>query len=148
MPLQDKPFATDLTDLDYWADNPSASLEQYAQEKLNPELLLGLMSLLWPDLVIHEDRVFLARSFAVETVAQWKATEVFERGGMAAIQAVMNHVHVGDFFYRVGHQLSDDNLGFVARVLAGAWKARLESEFSERRFLVAVRDDEVWISEP
>lgn len=148
MPLQDKPFATDRTDLDYWADNPSASLEQYAQEKLNPELLLGFMSLLWPDLVLHEDRVFLARSFAAETVAQWKATEAFERGGMAAIQAVMNHVHVGDFLCPVGHQISDDNLGFVARVIAGAWKARLESAFPERRFLVEVRHDEVWISEP
>lgn len=147
MPLQDKPLMADLTDVNYWAVNPLATLEQYAQEHLNPELLLGLMTLLWPDLVLHEDRVFFARTFSRETFEEWKRTDLFDRGGISAIQAVMNHVHVGDFFYRVGDQVSDMNLQFAARVLAGAWKSRLESEFPKRKFVVKIRCDEVWAYE-
>jgi hypothetical protein len=147
MPLEDKPFMTGLTDMEYWADNPSATLGQYAQENINPELLLGLMSLMWPNLVLHEDRVFLADTFSRETFEKWKGTELFDRGGMPAIQAVMNHVHVGDFFYRVGDQLSEENVEFAARVLAGAWKSRLESEFPKRKFIVESRCDEVHVYE-
>lgn len=147
MPLEDKPLMADLTDADYWAVNPSATLEQYAQEHLNPELLLGLMSLLWPALVLHEDRVFLADTFSRETFEEWKGTELFDGGGISAIQAVMNHVHVGDFFHRVGGQVSDVNLQFAARVLAGAWKSRLESEFPKRKFVVEIRCAEVWAYE-
>lgn len=143
MPLEDKPFMADLTDIEYWAYNPSATLEQYAQEHLNPELLLGLMSLMWPALVLHEDRVFLADTFSRETFEKWKRTELFDRGGISAIQAVMNHVHVGDLLYRIGDKVSDVNLQFAARVLAGAWKSRLESEFPERNFIVESRCDEV-----
>ena len=146
--LVDKPVLDDLPDIEYWTERPEATLEDYAQDRLTPELLLGVLSLVWPDLVVHDGRVFIAQNFSHEALGKWLESDVFRDGGMPAVQGVMNHVHVGDFFYWVGPQVSDENAGFIARVMAAAWKGRLESAFPEREFLVEVRGDEVWVSEP
>ena len=147
--LIDKPAHVDFTDFEFWSERPDATLEDYAQERMTPELLLGFLSLPpRPDLVLHADRVFIADNFSPETLNEWIESDVFRDGGMTAVQAVLNHVHVGDFFYRAGPQVSDENIDFVARVVAAAWKGRLESAFPEREFNVDVRGDEIWISEP
>lgn len=144
----DKPTSDDLTDIDFWSDNPGASLEDYAQAKLSPEMLLGLMQMMWPAALVHEDRVYLARSFSTDGIEQWKQTDTYRDGGMPAVQAVMNHVHVSDLFPTVADTVSAENFEFVAQVLGAAWRGRLETAFPNRRFLLEVTGDEVWISEP
>jgi hypothetical protein len=150
MTLSDKPTRRpgDSSDPEFWIERPVATVEDYAQERLTPELLLGVLSLLWPDLLVHDGRVFLADTFSVEALSEWLESDLFRDHGMSAVQSVMNHVHVGDFFYRVGPSLSDEHVDFVARVMAAAWRGRLESTFPDREFRVEVRGDEISVSEP
>jgi hypothetical protein len=131
----------------YWSDHMDASLVDYVHERMNPEMLLGFMQLLWPEVVEVDGRIFLADEYS-KTVGEWKQTEAFRRGGMPAVQALVNHVHVEDLFYTVSGGVSSDNLCFVACVLGAAWRGRLETEFPDRHFLVEIRGTEIWMSEP
>lgn len=144
----DAPSFEDLTDMDYWSDHMNASLEDYLHARLNPEMLLGFMQLLWREVVEVGGRIYWADGFSEENLEEWKRTETFRMGGMPAVQAVVNHVHVADLFHTFARDMSLDNLCFVARVLGAAWKGRLETAFPDRQFLVEVSGTEIWISEP
>jgi len=142
------PTFDDLTDWDYWSENPADSLADYAQKRANPEMLLGFAELMSPETVVHEGRVFFARSFSVELLERWKQTETYRQGGLAAVQAVINHEHMSDFFYALRDRVSYDNFIYVAGAVGAAWKGRLEQAYPDRQFVLEVDGDEVWISEP
>jgi hypothetical protein len=142
------PSFEDLTDMDYWSDHMNASLVDYVHARLNPEMLLGFMQLLWPEVIEVHGRIFWAHGYSDQSLERWKKTETFRQGGMPAVQAVMNHVHVEDLFYTVSGGMSPDNLCFVASVLGAAWKGRLETEFPDRHFSMGISGTEIWMSEP
>jgi len=142
------PSFDDLTDMEYWGGHMDASLVDYVHARLNPEMLLGFMELLWREVIEVDGRVYWAEDFSAENLAEWKQTETFRQGGMSAVQAVINHVHVEDLFHTVRGQVSVDNLCFVACVLGAAWRGRLEAAFPGRPFSVEISGTEIWISEP
>jgi hypothetical protein len=142
------PTFDDLTDWDYWGEHMEDSLADYVQAMANPEMLLGFAELMSPATEIHEGRVFLAGHFSEETFEKWKKTATYRHGGLAAVQAVMNHVHMSDFFYRLAERVSIDNFVYVAGALGAAWKGSLEEAYPDRQFVLKIDGDEVWISEP
>jgi hypothetical protein len=143
-----RPNFDDIVDTDYWVRTDGASLRDYAVAHLNPELLLGTLEMMRPELVEYRGRVYLKERFDPDNLRRWEDTETFRSGGAAAMQAVVNHVHVSDLIGEARIQLSDHNLGFVTKVIAGSWKACFEDEYPGRDFTVSIDGDEISISEP
>ena len=145
-----EPTFDDLSDFDYWSEHMDASMRDYVQARVNPEMLLGFMQLMRPETEIYEGRVYWADGFTSKNLAEWKESETFRRGGIAAVQALVNHIHVADFFYglRMRDELTVENWCFVAEAMGPAWMGYVEAKYPDRRFRLKVEGTEFTIWEP
>ncbi|MBK9260712.1 MAG: hypothetical protein IPM54_12950 [Polyangiaceae bacterium] len=115
-----------LADFDAWCKSgpqgADISLIDYVGFVATPDLLFGFASLFWPDLIVHEERRFLASGFSPALYEQWRAKGLNSR----EIQRVMNHVHISTLFQN--QQISDEIAVEAARLLATTWSRTLGPE--------------------
>ena len=92
-----------------------------------------------PEFIEIRGCVLRRGSFTSETLdGFWNATN----GNFAAIESVINHVHLWDEVATdTGSEPSETELVNAAEVIASAWRAALAAAFPGRRFKVLVTDD-------
>ena len=94
---------------------------------------VALSMIMWPDFTEYRDGVFLSYAFNSSMVDEW-----FERlDTLAAVETVVNHVHVWDMF-PISTDAEEEAAVFFADVLAKSWRAALALRFPGRSFEVAV----------
>jgi hypothetical protein len=94
------------------------------------EQALAYAELFWPQFVVHEGCVLLARS--IDGYGPW--SERLE--DKADIEAMLNHRHILDLFHDAAGSEPHEWLISLGRTLKECWAAKLRLEFPERRFEV------------
>jgi hypothetical protein len=138
---------TDVSRYEQWkAVNPSDSFSwfDYAHCVLRDGQIAGdfaiaIARLVWPAFVEVQGLVFLADQYSDE-----KMSDLLGQGIVGQqLEYWMNLFSVDGFFSGVESSTQEDEEQ-LARILAGAWKAKLGAEFPARDFVVEiVRDDDV-----
>jgi len=131
----------DYASLGYDGQEPPISLREYALSKLTPDLLVGVATLFFPEFTTHEQGVFLTERFSVSLYNSWNSGRY--KNDIAAIERVINHVHLAEGLGYGFFQMSKRNRYFIGEVLVQTWKAALSYEFPERSFEVLGTPDEV-----
>jgi hypothetical protein len=142
--MHNKPDWSSLKDyasFGYNGQRPDISLREYALSKLTPDLLIAVTTLFFPEFVTHDRGIFLADRFSVSVYDSWNRGRY--KNNIAAIERVINHVHLVESFGNGFHQLTKQNLYYIGTVLIQTWKAALSYEFPERSFEVQGIPDEV-----
>ena len=124
-----------LTDYMAWSDGGKMSLEFYAQFHLKADLLIAYSTLFWPTFMEHKSGIFNAESFKEDAFDEWM--DHFD-GDVMAVEQTYNHVHVDQgLFQHMQEELSDENLHYIAHLLAKMWGAALRDQFPDKTFEVA-----------
>lgn len=100
-------------------------------EILDKEQLLEASKLFAPEFVEYRGGVFRRDAFKSE-----KVDDFFVGNDLAAVEAVVNHVHIFDVVTDEGVQDEDPALWSAALRLADAWRALLAARFPQREFEV------------
>lgn len=85
----------ELQDYQKWVTrNPGVDLYDYSTLAVRPDAFVAILEVLEPTLVKHEGAYFRARDFTIDAYNAWAA----KLPTVAAIQRVMNHIHMSQFF--------------------------------------------------
>jgi hypothetical protein len=129
-----------LSEFQQWrkANGDDFSMWDYLFGVANVEVAIAFTSLFWPDIVEHEDGIFLAESFEAQIYQQWKGKF---GNDIASIERVINHQHLDDILPGAD-KVGSENLFYLGRAIAQMWASRLESLYPNRRFEVCCDRDE------
>lgn len=96
----------------------------------------ALADLYWPNFVEYRDCVFLGFKFDRKSVDEWY---VRLQGDVRAIESVVNHVHLWDYFV-ITLQSEYEALPALAESIATMWRAAARTAFPDRELEVAMSD--------
>ncbi|MFI8102199.1 hypothetical protein [Streptomyces sp. NPDC086023] len=97
---------------------------------------VALADLYWPEFVEYRDCVFLGFRFDQRGVDEWHDRLP---GDPRAVEAVVNHVHLWDYFVLASDPEYAALPGLAERI-AAMWRAAARAAFPDRRFDVVVSD--------
>jgi hypothetical protein len=125
-----------LPELAEWASasqNKKFDAKSFILNNLTVAEGVALSMIMWPEFIAYRDGVFLGYAFDPRTADEW-----FVRlDTLAAVEAVVNHVHVRDMF-PISTDSEEEAAVFFADVLAKSWRASLALRFPGRSFDVTV----------
>lgn len=111
-----KSVVSELGDYQAWLKrNPGIDLFDYATLAVSPDAFMAVLEVLEPALIEHGGAYFRARDFTVSAYDAW-ATKLTN---VAAIQRVMNHIHMSQFFRE--QQVPYSVLEFLASQIVEHW---------------------------
>ena len=125
-------FSSLIPELPKWNDGRGISVEAWVACAGSFELAVGYSRLFWPDFVEHESCVFFA-DFSPDSYCGF-----MERckGDRRAVESVMNHRHVFDYFSHHGGSATEAQIVYLGRLLRDIWQAKLARDFPGRKFVV------------
>jgi hypothetical protein len=100
--------------------------------------LISYLDLVWIDFVLHDDCI-LREGFNEQYYQQWM---VACEGNRTSVEAVMNHMHILDFFPESKIEPTLDQVLVVGRLLREMWAAKLAMDFPGRPIVVSFPDAE------
>ena len=120
-----------------FAEGQNFDLRLFIRVNVTVPEILALTELLWPEFVEHRGCVFLKFVFDEAGVNRW-----FENleGNNSAIEAVVNHVHLWDFFSATTEE-ERAGLSHLADVVQAMWQTLIGQRFPGREFAVSVSDE-------
>ena len=65
------------------------------------------------------------------------------RGNRQAVEAVLNHRHILDLFYRPELKPTRAQVVYLGRLLKEMWAAKLQRDFPGKRFVVSLSEEEI-----
>jgi hypothetical protein len=103
------------------------------------EQAIAYGELFWPDFVEFENCVFFA-GFSEESYQGFVAQA---NGDRQAVEAVMNHRHLIDFFSGMEREPSEHQLVYLGRLLREIWETKLHRDFPARQFVVSFPEENI-----
>jgi hypothetical protein len=113
--------------------NSSLTLWDYVNAQADVEVVGAAATMFWPTVIAYEGCVILQERFSKPYFAQWR--EHFH-GDIAAIERMMNHVHLIDHFVNSYDSESLGTLDFLGQIMARCWRCALQEQIPNRRFEV------------
>ena len=89
--------------------------------------------LFWPDFVEYDGCVLFA-GFSEES---YRGFMTQTGGDRRAVEAVMNHRHIIDFFSGSGKEPARHQVAYLGRLLSEMWATKLHGEFPTKDFVVS-----------
>lgn len=114
-------------------NNPSLGLWDYAAYNSNPDLLLSIISILYPNTIEYENCIILEKSFDKENFASWKK----ESYTNTQIECVLNHLHIYDLFNNQEEGEEEhclENLEYLGKIIIKFWKVALTDKYPNKTF--------------
>jgi hypothetical protein len=132
-------FDTLVRELSRWNGGRGIDIDSWLSCVGSFELAIAFARLFWPAFVEHDGCVLF------EGFSEASYTEFLEQtdGDRAAVEAVMNHRHIGDLFCGPDLEPTHAQLRHLGRVLVETWTAKLARDFPERRFSVTFPEREL-----
>ena len=115
-----------------WATQSESPAMEWLFATGTVEQALAYSELLWPDFVEHQDCILL--HCVADSFPTWKD----QLGDLSKVEAMLNHVHISDFFHR---ESSHDLMISLGHVLKDAWTMKLARDFPGRRFCIEFYDE-------
>ena len=92
--------------------------------------------IIWPGFVEHDDCVFLAKEFSVESYDQWR-----KKLNKTDTEAMLNHRHITDLFNNSEFKPNLDIVLYIGRYLKEVWTEKLKRDFPKRTFVVSFPEE-------
>lgn len=122
----------ELGDYQAWLKrNPGIDLFDYATLAVSADAFIAVLEVLEPGLIEHNGAYFRARDFTVSAYDAWAA----KLSDVVAIQRVMNHIHVSQFFRE--QEVPYCVLEVIASQIAKHWN----QSFADRGLMAAYYGD-------
>lgn len=109
------------------------SLINYIESRGSVELAVAFSKLFWPDFLERDGCIIRADGFVEANFAAWQQRL---NGDCAAIERVMNLLHVGDLVPSDTSDLDPAVRRVLGQTLVEMWAARVGSLFPDRQFVV------------
>jgi hypothetical protein len=97
---------------------------------------VALTAVFWPTFVEYRGRAFLEMAFDQAVVDDWFT----QLGDGAAVESVVNQVHVWDLF-GVNGEAEEEAAVFLASTIAETWRAAAAKQFPGTSFTVSVSNE-------
>ncbi|WP_085690327.1 MULTISPECIES: hypothetical protein [unclassified Pseudomonas] len=122
-----------------WSSQEGLDVYSYIFDQCQPEHILLFSKMFFPDFVVNEGGVFLARNFSAEV---FDSCLGLASGDLSKTEKLLNVVRVYDVFGQVVDNVPDDVFVQLCNVIGFAWHMVLKEKFSERVFCVEVSNSE------
>ena len=117
-----KKISPQLEEFQRWRNTEkgeSITLFDFAGFIATPDILCGLVALLFPDCLSHRGKFFLANHFSDSLYDSWME----KLDSVAEVQKVLNHVHISTVLQDT--DISDELACQFAELLCSAWRRSL-----------------------
>ncbi|WP_346113353.1 hypothetical protein [Nonomuraea maheshkhaliensis] len=121
---------------DWTADVGFFDLRTFILSNVSVAEAFSVATLLCPRFIEYRDCVFLEFAFEENSVNSW-FNEL--KGDRAKVEAVVNHVHLWDFFAPASEADNEALQDFAAR-MAETWRHSARKQFPQRKFVVEAND--------
>ena len=128
-------FAALIPELPKWNNGAGIDAEGWIECVGNYELATGYSLIFWPRFV-RCDGYVLRDGFSEESLRGFEEASGCDQ---AAVEAVMNHVHIADIHCNV--EPTEGQLRYLGRVLKDIHEVKLSRDFPELRFAVSFNDE-------
>jgi len=122
-----------------WQVQEGLDVHAYLFDAIHPEDALLLTVLFLPRLICFEGGIFMDDRFSETSFRTWLA---HCEGDLAAVEAMMNHVHLYDVFGTKADGVNEAVFERLGQALAFSWRALLAQAFPERHFSVEYSNTE------
>jgi len=95
-------------------------------------------ALFWPTFVEHRECLLWA-DFTPENFDHWMEST---NGNQTAVELVMNHCHITDFFLNAEEQPTPQQIAYLGFLLQDIWSLKLHTDFPHLKVRVEFRWDE------
>lgn len=123
--LPPEPIASELGT---WNNGNGADVEVLAQYEGSYRLSVSYSALLWPKFTVIGPYI-LREGASAEGVTHWEDSIPDDPRG---VEAVMNHIHLTDYFMHVDEGLSREVIDFLTQQLCEIHEAKLLWQFPDR----------------
>lgn len=117
----------------------SVGLFDFVARHVSLTAALAFGEVLWPAFVVERGCVLLKERYEPSALDQWWAQLA---GDVAALEAVVNHVHVWDLFDQDAVDGLEGACSEMAELIAATWRCALAEAFPDRSFSVVVDNDD------
>lgn len=118
--------------------NPDFRLSDYAWYRATPDIIVSLMTVLWPKFMVFNGGVFFEEGFPEDVFRQW----MNQFGGdVRKTERIMNHQHVRDLI-RSEDRLPDPLVRYLGDALVCFWAAAASAQFPQLPIVVTSEWDE------
>ena len=129
-------YAALIPELATYLDGEPGTVEMWLNWIGRYDAAVAYASLFWPEFVEVDGCVLLGPGVP-ESYAEWKASHP---GDPSAIEATLNHLHLGDLFSQAPRPNAAVLL-HLGCLLRETWSAKLARDFPDRAFVVEFQDD-------
>ena len=105
----------------------------------NIERAIAYGELFWPEFVEFDGCILLA-GFSEESYQGFMSQTCGDR---RAVEEVMNHRHILDFFSGSEQEPTQPQVVYLGRLLREMWTVKLQSEFPNRQIIVSFPEDHI-----
>lgn len=119
-----------------WAPDGDFEPRSFLQANSTIAEAVALTAVFWPAFVEYRGRVFLEMAFEQAVVDDWFT----QLGDGAAVEAVVNHLHVWDLF-GVNGEAEEEAAVFLASTIAETWHAAASKRFPGTSFTVSMSNE-------
>jgi hypothetical protein len=116
-------------------DGKSLSIELWLHWIGDYRHTIAYSTFFWPEFTEHEGCVFLGREIP-STYNEWKMKF---SGIISSIERMLNHVHM-DYIFD-SKQGTHEQLIYLGKKLKEIWTLKLEKQFPNKQFIVALNED-------
>ena len=121
-----------------WNESSGSAPEDWISCVGSCELAIGYSLIFWPPLVAFDRYVLREGCFSEEGVRDWERATNNDR---AAIEGVINHVHLLDIHRNSPVEPTEAQLRYLGRMLRETHAAKLQQDFPDRSFEVVFNDE-------
>jgi hypothetical protein len=124
-----------IAELPLWNDGKGIDAESWIGCIGNPELAMGYSLIFWPEFARYKNYVVRAGCDNPKYIDEW------ERrcdGDRAAIEKVVNHIHIADLH---ACQITEAQARYLGRLLKEIHEVKLRADFPELAFEVYFDDE-------
>jgi hypothetical protein len=121
-----------IPELPTWNNGQGIDVDSWLGCKGDFQLAIAFSRLFWPEFVEHDGCVLRAE-FSPSTYQDFFAAC---KGDRAAVEGVMNHKHLLEFFHHPAPTATTEQLLFLGRVLKKIHAVKLAHDFPDRSFEV------------
>lgn len=118
-----------------WAEEDNVDEFSYISSMCNPEDVLLMSKLFFPDFVVVGGGVFLGVKYSKDIFDSWIGQ--FD-GDLQETEKMINHTHLYDVFDGCSEEVDNRVFEQLAEVLALSWRLVLSEKFPEKKIKVEI----------
>ena len=126
---------SDLPTFQKFSEEDNYGVGDYLWNEIDAESAIVLAKLFLPDTLEYEGGIFLTEQFHPKSLTSAWIAEL--KGDVAAVERVINHVHLEDWL-RDSELVGINNLLYLGECTQRMWKHHLATQYPDKQFEVSL----------